>query len=181
MNRIPFLAFHILAAVAAIALGISLYPSAHYLGGLHLPLSEHEINENALSMLSDIGIDTGEYSVQTRVRYDQNFALYLQKKFGVTKANSLMREELPVFSWYFRLTSPDTEERQAASTDRDDTGEILWSTPVDAIMLRLDGFGRMLRYTYSMSDTASLPSLTMIRSSKCRRILHAILRQIFTG
>jgi phosphoserine phosphatase RsbU/P len=159
MSRIPFLIFHLLAAVAAIALGISLYPSAHYLGGLHLPLSEHDINEKALSVLSDIGIDTGEFRVQTRVRYDQNFALYLQKRFGVAESNRLMREELPVFSWNFRLTSPDAEERQAASTDRDDSGEHMWSTPADAIMLRLDGFGRMLRYAYSVPDTASLPSL----------------------
>jgi len=156
IRLIPFLLLLIVASVVV----VYLFPRAHPLGGLRLPLDAAAIEERSREFLTSIGVETGGVNPQAQMHYNESLFRQVLELNGIEKANEIISLGIPVHYWdvgwrrpsMFRVSSSDDRN---ASRQEERVSEILRGT----IFTRLGPGGKLIEFERKVADSVALPSL----------------------
>ncbi len=159
MNRfrslIPFAAL----LVIALAVIVTLFPTAHPGGGISLPLDKSRVVARADSLLRAFDINGSGIVPSIELRANQSIMQLTQERFGIEEANRLFRDTIPAYQWRVRWTP---EQRFSFSWNDDDKED----APVDsqallrgAVEMDLSPAGTLLRYERTIDDSIALASV----------------------
>lgn len=155
-KQIPFLLVLIVSAFIIIVL----FPRAHPLGGLRLPLDAAAIELRSQEFLTSIGVVTEGATAQAQLHYNESLFRQIMELNGIEKANEIVSRGIPVHYWdvgwkstsMFRVSSGDNRN---ASKQAEQVSEILKG----AIFTRLGLEGKIIEYDRKVADSVALPSL----------------------
>jgi phosphoserine phosphatase RsbU/P len=158
IQLLPFICLLSLAA----SIIVVLFPQSHPYGGISLPLDRTAVLSKAHSIMDSLNLATGDLLPEVSFMVNRPLLMQAQKTIGISAANSLMRDSLPVYNWKIRWRKDNairfsfgnerkTETEQAEKIENFIRGDIA---------LTFDTKGRLLEYTRTISDTLQLPSLS---------------------
>jgi phosphoserine phosphatase RsbU/P len=175
MSRFRFIAIHIGIGIISLAIIIILYPFVHYFAGIYLPANKSIIEERAFEIIRETDLDPGDTQMRLTLQNNRNLYVTTIRQKGIAEANSLMRNELPVFFWNVRW-SGSLADILGGSLDED---IVVFPDPTGTtsttLLLSFDGNGSLLRYEANIPDTIAL---TTIDTDAARRIAQTFLQMV---
>jgi hypothetical protein len=155
-RQLPFLVLLIISSFAI----IFLFPRAHPLGGIRLPLDATSIEERSRDVLQSLGVETQGAIAQAQLRTNDRLLRQLMQIYGIEKANDMLSRGLYVHMWDVTWKRPanlkfSSGERQSSSKEEEQISEILRGT----IFTRLNPNGKVIEYQRKLADSAAFPSL----------------------
>ena len=168
---VPFL---LLLALAAIVI-LELFPRAHRYGGLHLPLDAQAIEVRSRELLVKVGIDPEGLTPQTQLKYDQPLFREVEQRYGLEKANELIRDSIYVHRWEVKwrkasalsvaMGGGDDEQKQSQRISEIIRGDIFTQLSTD---------GRLMEFQQNIPDSLALPSISQ---AEARVLATAFVRE----
>jgi len=174
-KQIPFLVVLIASALTI----ITLFPRAHPLGGIRVPLDAAAIEVRSQEFLTSIGVATEGATAQAQLHYNEPLFQQIMVLNGIEKANEIVSRGIPVHYWdvgwksssMFRVSSND---RRNASKQAEKVADILRGT----IFTRLGPEGKIIEYDRKVADSVALPSLS---EGDARNLAVSFLRRYATA
>ena len=167
----------IIAAIISIAMFIRFYADIFPSSAITMKLSRQEIEQKALSFLSDLGYHFKGIEYSIHFRQESKQIRYLDKKFGTKRANQLMADSIVVFYWqiqwentkYFKksLQSINQQVNPLPSSDSLNLGEM---------KLRLATDGQPVSFQVSIDD--SIPGANLPRDSARTLVENFLINEV---
>ncbi|MCX6133054.1 MAG: PP2C family protein-serine/threonine phosphatase [Ignavibacteriales bacterium] len=162
----PFLLLLVLSSLVI----VQFFPSVHTYGGLRLPLDAQAIELRSRELLVRVGINTEGLTPQAQLKYNQALFREVEERYGVEKANELMRSSIPVHHW-------DVTWRKASvlsiamnqSEDPSKQGERMTELIRGNVFMRLGTDGRLMEFERKIPDSVVLPGVSQEEARKLAR------------
>ena len=174
-NLLPFL-FLIVVAAAAI---LQLFPSYHRYGGVKLPSDARAIEESSRALLASMAITLEGMTAQTQLVSDDALFRQVEQKYGIERANALMRENLPVYRWEIRWGKPtDLIFSSGRRADDSKVEQTIAEMIRGKVFVKLGPAGQLLELERKIADSIPLPNLSQ---PEARLYATSILRSFAKG
>ena len=163
-HLLPF----ILLVPLAIFIIITLFPVAHPYGGISLPLDRSEVLEKARRVMDSLKLAKGDLWPEVFLNANRPLLKQAQKMTGISAANSIIRDSIPVYQWKIRWRK-DKEFRLSFGSEENSKKELtekIENLIRGDITLLFDTRGTLLEYTRNISDTLQLPSLSPLEAKR---------------
>ena len=161
LKRNDFILF--LVAIGMLVVYIFLYPQIFPHSALKLRLSENQISQKANQILEDLGYDTADFTHRLTLRQNLEQIRYLQKQFGLNKANEIIKMNLiPVFYWKIDLKEKTESKNviQFSYDSEDEAKESIEKTLSDTISLNLNLEGKLVRLSVQLGKKEQIDTLS---------------------
>ena len=168
---LPFL---VLIVVSAIFI-IQFAPVAHPSGGIRLPLDVTAITELAGRTLTDLGIESGDMRVDSRLKQNRLLVRQVHREFGIEKGNNLLAAHIPGYFWDVRWMKKSPMSLLFGSGGDDSRKEAERAAKVLAgdVNLQFDVQGRLIGFERRTPDTLQVPSVNQTEAKELARMFLA--------
>jgi len=166
----------------AVYIIVVLFPQSHPYGGISLPLDRTAVLSKARSVMDSLNLATGDLLPEVSFMVNRPLLMQAQKTVGISAANSLMRDSLPVYNWKIRWRKENALRISFGSEGKTETEqtEKIENFIRGDITLVFDTKGRLLEYTRTISDTLQLLSLSPPEAKRfAAAFLHTYASPIF--
>ncbi len=161
LKRIDFVLFFI--AIAMLLVYIVLYPQIFPHSALKLKLTEAQISQRANQILEDLGYNTANFVHRLTLRQNLEQIRYLQKQFGLKKANEIIKENLiPVYYWEIDLKDKSARNNviRFSYDDEEESKAAVEKALSDTISLNLNLEGDLIRLEVQLGEKKQIDTLT---------------------
>ncbi len=156
MKKYSFILF-LLIIVISFAVILNLYQRVHPVGALCIENDRPEITEKARQIASELNLKSGAFVTDISLRQRPALLRYLQEKFGLRKANELIRSRIPAYyfkvKWYPKSAFPFASES-------DEVMENIDEKMFESLKMDFDTRGNLLSLNWTLPDTMRLKLLS---------------------
>ncbi len=167
-----------LIAIVMLLVYIVLYPQIFPHSSLKLKLTETEISQRANQILEDLGYNTADFIHRLTLRQNIEQIRYLQKQFGLKKANGIIKKNLiPVFYWKIDLKDKSSKNKVIRfSYDSDEeANEAVNQALSDTISLNLNLEGDLIQLEVQLGEKDHIDTLSY---EQALALTNALLKKV---
>lgn len=152
-----------LIAIAMILTYMEFYPQLFPTAALKLNLTETQISQRANQVLGESGYETSGFSHDLSLRQHREQIRYLQKQFGLKKANEIIIDnKIPVYYWKVDLKekSPQDNAIRLTYSSEEEARDAIAKAFSDTISLNFNMDGDLLRLSVQLGERENLDTLS---------------------
>jgi len=152
-----------LIAIVMLLVYINFYPQIFPHSSLKLKLTETEISQRTNQILEDLGYDTAYFSHRLTLRQYLEQIRYLQKQFGLKKANEIIKENIiPVYYWKIELKDKSAPRKVIGFSYDSEEGatEAVENALSDTISLSLNVTGELIQLQVQLGEKDQIDTLS---------------------
>lgn len=171
MLKTKFVLLHSGLIILSVLIILSLFPIIHHFGGMYLPVSKDEIEEQAAASVEAQDIDIDELRKTTHLRINRDLYSHIIREYGLKNGNTLLRERIPAFYWDIRWVKAELSDNVLDGSD--DEIVVPTSQLHSTVRVHVDGNGNINRFQIDIDDTVFVPG---IDADSARSYAEAFLR-----
>ncbi|UCE04561.1 MAG: PP2C family protein-serine/threonine phosphatase [bacterium] len=161
LKRSDYILF--LIAIFMLVVYIFFYPQIFPHSALKLKLTETQISQQANQILEDLGYNTADFTHRLTLRQNIEQIRYLQKQFGLKRANEIIKENLiPVYFWKIDLKDKSSSKNviRFSYDSEEEATQAVEKALSDTISLNLNVAGELIQLQVQLGEKDQIDTLS---------------------